>query len=127
MKIKLTEKATRYIGMSTRARFPSLQWLGTVEVDGRAGQLAFNPETMGYLQLFTSDSYRILDCDEVNMALAQASQAKPGRPVLAQVSQAGTVRLVTMSDAQWEYVKFLGHGNMAAGIRLCVDNYKSKM
>lgn len=120
MRITLSSDGNRYINRRSRGRFaPWMQWLGLVVADGVEGALAFNADTCKYIRFLSEDQGLILNTERVLEALEVATRAKPGRPPM-QTGRPVRNYAITMPDADADYARKLGDGNLSAGIRLCI-------
>lgn len=97
---------------------PDCKWLGIVIDDtGRQGNLMQGPEG-AYFSVRMGQAHA-LDPDAVAMALAEAVEAKLGRPT----TDRRYVRSVTLSATDVERARKAGGGNVSAGISKALAAY----
>jgi len=117
---------TRIVSARQRQSFQAT-WHGTVADNGRTGALALNMMTGRYMSVIGADNIVQLDTDAVMLAMAQAMtpgpqvRTKTGREPLYKARM--TAYPINLPDSMVEACKTLGDGNLAAGVRLCIDAF----
>jgi len=116
MKVKLGKKGTQYVPKNVQPDY-NCDWIGIVDYKGRKGALTFNRFTGQYVQHFSPKDHMVLDYGEVLQAIADASKPIRSKPV----TELMRPKIINLTDKQVEYVRSIGEGNMAEGVRRCID------
>jgi hypothetical protein len=117
MKLKLTNKTTKYITSKGRESFAFLDWIGLITLDdGREGQLAYNYETKGYICLFNTNAYEQLDT-QATQKLVDATKGRLNAP--KERPRPMRHYMISLPDDMADGLRMLGSGNLSAGVREC--------
>ncbi|WP_110647591.1 hypothetical protein [Salinicola peritrichatus] len=104
--------------MYPTAKVPSYDDLGLVSVGDDTGRLLRNKRSGTYV-MYIGGATRSLDQRKVRSALGIG----PGRP---EQMQGGRRRNVYMSDADADYLRQIGNGNLSEGIRVAVAAHREQ-